>query len=832
MPKTTQLRAKSGRALLALAGLVVVVSIAFLAFNVQREIRQMGSAQSDNVQWSLAQAEVEFLEYARQLDAAPPDVASLKRRFDVFYSRVTTIETASVFADLRADPETADQLARVRGFLDESAAIIDKGDMALLTQVGALQGLAEDIRSTVRSLAKSGLGVFAAASDAQRVAVARTMIQLAVALAALIGALFVGVIYLNQLNARIAGRERAQAQTAKRMNTVISTSLDAVIVSDGDGRILEFNPAAETIFGHNAEDVYGRDIAEIVVPDHMRDAHAAGMERMKNSGERRVVGKGRVQLEGKRASGKTFPVELALQSAETDDGEIFIAFLRDISKRVENEQALVEARDKALAGEKLKTDFLATMSHEIRTPLNGLLGNMNLLRDTRLSKEQDKYLGYMESSGRLLMSHISDVLDITRYDAGKLDTRSEPVNISALLEDIVDNQSSTAVENETTLDWGWDGAPMHWIVSDHDRLQHVMMNLIGNAVKFTRRGKVSVTANVQDDDDQHMLSLQVADTGIGIDDALAGQIFDDFVVGNSERNRGASGTGLGLGIAKRFVEALGGTIAVESAPGEGSVFTVTIPVEAAEAPQDEEHTEARTADVAPMRVLLVEDNEVNRVVARKMIEADGHSVIEAHDGQQGAELASRDAFDLIFMDINMPVMDGRAATRLIRSNSGASQKSPIVALTANAMASDQSALLKDGMDAILTKPLSRDALRAVLAQHAPPEVSFSQDYVSAEHSAETRQALGEQAFAKLLARFSGEVDEFVDWINANTSHDYLEVASRSHKVAGSAAVFGAVALREGLKQIEYAAKTGDGAELRQRIADLPGIWSKTKQQLR
>lgn len=824
-------RPRSGLAFLAVAGLVVVVAIALLALNVQREIRQLASAQSDNVQWSLAQAEVEFLEYARQLERDTPDPVALTRRFDVFYSRITTLRDAAVFADLRAHEDTEAKLSRISTFLTDSAGIIDVGAPGI-EQIAALRAMAAGIRPTLRLLAKSGLDVYAATSDAQRGKVARTLEQLAIALAVLIGALFVGVIYLNRLNARIAGRERAQAQTATRMNTVIATSLDAVIVSDEGGRILEFNPAAEAIFGHNAEDVRGRDIGEVIVPDHLRGAHDAGMARMRRAGERRVVGKGRVQLDGKRANGETFPVELALQSARTDDGDMFIAFLRDVSKRVENERALVEARDRALAGEKLKTDFLATMSHEIRTPLNGLLGNLSLLRDTRLSKEQDRFLGYMESSGRLLMSHISDVLDITRYDAGKLDTRREPVNLSALLEDIVDNQSSTAVANETSLDWGWDGPPMHWIVSDHDRLQHVMMNLVGNAVKFTRRGKVSVIARIAEGAEQDMLHLDVVDTGTGIAEDLVHQIFDDFVVGDTTRNREVGGTGLGLGIAKRFVRALGGDITVASALGQGSTFTVSIPVEAAELPAPKDEAPKIRGPVRALRVLLVEDNEVNRIVARKMVEAEGHSVTEAHDGAQGADVAARQPFDLILMDINMPVLDGRAATRRIRSEGGASATAPIVALTANAMASDQTQLLNDGMTAVLTKPLSRDALRAALSDHGAAAPVSAPALVSAEHSAETRQALGEQAFAKLITRFAQEVDDLVAWLGSDVAQDYLEVATRSHKVAGSAAVFGALRLRDHLKTVEIAAKTGDAAGLRATIDALPGIWTETKPHLR
>lgn len=216
-----------------------------------------------------------------------------------------------------------------------------------------------------------------------------------------------------------------------------------------------------------------------------------------------------------------------------------------------------------------------------------------------------------------------------------------------------------------------------------------------------------------------------------------------------------------------------------------------------------------------------------------MVEAEGHSVTEAHDGAQGADLAAREAFDLVLMDINMPVLDGRAATRRIRAEDGASATAPIVALTANAMASEQTELLRDGMTAILTKPLSRDALRAALSDHAPAVAAApALDVVSPAHSAETRQALGEQAFAKLITLFAQEVDELVDWLEADVAQDYLEVATRSHKVAGSAAVFGAIKLRAHLRALESAAKTGDGPGLRQGIDRLPEVWAETRPHLR
>ncbi len=828
MSATTHERAKTSRTVAVLAGFVALAAIALLTYNVSREIRLLGSASSDNVQWALSQTEVEFLEFSTRASAPEPDLNDIRRKFDVFYSRINTVGRASVFEDLRTNETFNQQLAQIVSFLEDSVEIIDADDADFLTQLPKLQVMSAEIRPVIRRLANSGLEQFAITADNQRLAVARTMTQLAVVLASLIGALAFFVYYLNRMNLRTAEREREQKLTADRMNTVIGTSLDGVIVSNEEGRIIEFSPAAEAIFGHNFEDVIGKEIGEVIVPDHLRDAHDAGMERMRNGGQKRVVGKGRVTLEAKRANGEHFPVELAIQSAVTAEGEMFVAFLRDISKRVADQEELVAARDKALAGEKLKTDFLATMSHEIRTPLNGLLGNMDLLRDTKLNTAQSRYMRNMETSGRLLMSHISDVLDITRYDAGKLSTRSEPVNVSALLQDIIDSQSSMAAANETTLDWGWEGLPLNWIKSDHDRLQHILMNLIGNAVKFTKRGKVSLTAHTQQADDGNSITFEISDTGPGISSELADRIFDDFVTGNTAYDRDVGGTGLGLSIAKRFVSALNGKIWLESREGEGSKFFVELPVTLADPDTEAKQPDVVAEALGRLNVLLVEDNEINRVVAREMLELDGHWVTEAVDGQQGVHLANEINYDLILMDISMPVMDGRTATRTIRAGQGQSAKSKIVALTANAMPEEQENFISVGMDGVLTKPLTKAALRQVLQLGHQQVPSDSLIVIDTKHASETKDALGEDAFRKLMTRFGTEVDDLIDWLETAERHDRADIANRAHKVAGSAAVFGAVALREHLKRIEAAAKSGQDSDVLDLIDGLPQLWRTSK----
>lgn len=819
----------AGRILAVLVGLLAVTAVAVLSANVSREIRELQSASSDNVQWSLSQTEVEFQELKGHLQLGE-DLSGIRRRFDIYYSRIRTVSEAKVFAQVRSDPGFARHLAAIEEFLDRAVPLVDGADELLLASIPSLIAMGEDIRSDVRGLSNAGLKQFAERADQQRVVVARTLMQLALALAFLISLLGLGVIYLIRLNRTISERERHQLRTATRINTIMNTSLDGVIVSDDAGHITGFNAAAEKMFGHNAQDVMGCALGQIIVPPNLRAAHEAGMLRMRQGGEQRVVGKGRVQLAALRADGTVFPVELAVQSATTDEGQIYIAFLRDVSQRVADEAELINTRDRAIAGEQSRSEFLATMSHEIRTPLNGLLGNMSLLRETPLTARQDTYLRHMETSGRLLMSHVSDVLDIARYDSGKISARAEPMNISDLLQDIIDNQSGMAGANFTSLEWRWEGMPQHWINGDSDRLQHVLMNLIGNAVKFTKCGRVTVTLAWDRDG---FILFDVADTGIGIPDSLKDRIFDDFVTGHTAYDRDVGGTGLGLSIVKRFVAALGGSVAVTSEEGVGTTFSVRLPATRAvpvQPPEPETQREAAQT-ITPLRVLVVEDNEINRFVVRTMLTSDGHDVTEAHDGRQGVDAANAEAFDLILMDISMPVLDGRSATREIRKGQGLSAKAQIIALTANVLEEERADFLAQGMDDVVTKPLTKAALQAVLARIGQPDQEAgSQALVDLSHLAETRSITGLDAFPALLDRFIRELDDFAGWVE--TGRPMSDLAARAHKIAGNAALFGATGLLAQLRALEGAASQSREQDVATAIAALSALIAATKQALR
>ncbi|MEH6831883.1 MAG: response regulator, partial [Sulfitobacter sp.] len=264
---------------------------------------------------------------------------------------------------------------------------------------------------------------------------------------------------------------------------------------------------------------------------------------------------------------------------------------------------------------------------------------------------------------------------------------------------------------------------------------------------------------------------------------------------------------------------------------EGTTFRVSIPAKPAQPVQQKHHTEDAETMIGPQRVLIVEDNEINRFVAREMLEADGHNVSEAHDGQQGVDMAAQEKFDLILMDISMPVLDGRSATRQIRQGNGASARTRIVALTANALPSERKDFFAHGMDDVLTKPVKKSELRAVLGDRFKAKKVVESGLVDNAHFLETYEVVGAEKFPRLLARYSGEVEQFIDWLQSDARLDRNEIAEQAHKIAGSAGLFGATGFRAALLIVEEGAKAGEDEKVTAAIATLPDLWKRSKKAL-
>ena len=516
-------------------------------------------------------------------------------------------------------------------------------------------------------------------------------------------------VFLGYIGSCIDITERAAIEHAIRANEartrqIIDTALDAVITLDQSGRIAGWNLQAEQVFGWSAGEAIGRTLNETIVPLQYRAAHEHGLARVLRTGEGNVMGQ-RIEISALRRNGDEFPVELSISALSIEGASHFSAFVRDISERKRAETDLVRAKDAAQAASRAKSEFLATMSHEIRTPMNGVIGFTELLLDTPLDATQREYTETIRSSGQSLLALINDILDFSKIEAGKLNLERAPFDARHAAGEVVELLSARAEQQGLEVVFEWPGEVPSQMMGDAARFRQVLLNLTGNAVKFTQSGAVFVRAEL---DSRGRLRMQVRDTGIGIAEDKLSTLFRKFTQADSSTTRRFGGTGLGLAISKQLVELMGGEIGVESRPGEGSTFwfTLALPAEpvAADPPAD-------VPGVAGLRVLVVDDLEPNRraycsQLARSGVEAVPAANAEAALVMLRVAAAAGRPFRAALLDLHMPGTDGKALAARILADP-ATGAPALVLLVPGSHRHEAAALRTQGFAGVLCKPVVR-----------------------------------------------------------------------------------------------------------------------------
>jgi len=517
---------------------------------------------------------------------------------------------------------------------------------------------------------------------------------------------------------------------------VIETALDAVVTMDGSGNVTGWNGQAQTLFGWNVEEATGQQFAKLIVPSHFEDENNRSLDQFLPAGNGAMV-RDRVEVRFVNRDEVEFLAEMAITAARRGRDRIFTAFVRDITDRRAGEDALRNAKHEAEDALRVKSEFLATMSHEIRTPMNGVIGMTDLLMETELDPEQLDCAETIRLSGQSLLSLINDILDFSKMEANSVELESLRFDPREPVQYVINILTETGRAKNVELSANFVQELPKAVSGDAGRIQQVLVNLVGNAIKFTDSGTVAVRAELaQRSDESVLLRFEVSDSGIGITEEAQKGMFDAFTQADGSTTRKYGGTGLGLAISRQLVQLMGGTIGVRSQLGKGSTFWFTVrlvesntipslgefrpsgPSASFTSNENDAKTEIPEA-VEPIRVLVAEDNVVNQKVATRFLEKLDCMVEVVSNGHEAVEMIRTRSFDLVFMDCQMPEMSGFEAAALIRRLNESRARVPIVAMTANAMRGDRETCISAGMDDYISKPISLREIRDILSRWVP-----------------------------------------------------------------------------------------------------------------
>ena len=529
-------------------------------------------------------------------------------------------------------------------------------------------------------------------------------------------------IRLALATSRQLSSEREQAirhlrLSESKLNSIFSAVPDAIVVANQAGVVVQCNPAVAQIFGYTVEELMGQNV-RVLMDSEQSASHDGHLQRYLQSGQKRMINQPRL-LQGCRRDGRAFPVRLTISETRVDEEHFFIALIQDYTAVQQAQDMLVEARDRAEQANRLRGEFLANMSHEIRTPMNGIVGMTELAMGTSEESARKEYLTLARDSANHLLHIINEILDFSKIEARALELQPQWVSPAQLVRHTARSLEPLAHAKGLAFRVEMDEALTGMALLDPVRIRQVLTNLIGNAIKFTQEGGVTVQASLNGTSGAaQTLIIRISDTGIGFDPARTEALFSPFTQADGSITRSFGGTGLGLAITRSLVHLMGGQVTAHSLPGEGACFVVRIPLQMVAQPLSEvmQGPAAYAAVVntpahRSLSVLLVEDHAINRKLAEILLQRMGHRHVAAGDGQQALDRLAEQDFDVVLMDVMMPNMDGVTALGLLRAREAdTGRHTPVLMVTAHAMTGDRERFLAAGADGYVSKPLSPDEL--------------------------------------------------------------------------------------------------------------------------
>ncbi len=571
---------------------------------------------------------------------------------------------------------------------------------------------------------------------------------------------------------------------------------DIILFADDNGYIIEANAAAIRAYGYEKEDFFNKSIFYLVQPDPRCPVGS-----QESHGNDTGI---YYEAIAYRKDGSIFNAEVSLKGVEIEGKKILIAILRDVTVRKSISEELRQAKEDAEAANRAKSEFLANMSHEIRTPLNGMLGMIDLTLLTNLTDEQKDNLYTAKECAATLLNLIDDILDLSKIEAGKLSIKYTNFEIRDLLEQTLKPHVLKAEEKGLLLKYKIDENIPKFVNGDPHRLKQIINNLLGNAVKFTDVGEVSLSAKLNQKDEEYVeIEFQVSDTGIGIASEDINRLFTAFSQAEDSHMRKYGGTGLGLAISKKLAEMMNGSISVKSTKGKGSTFNFSIKLKN----ENPEHYNPSISNIIhkteePLKILLIEDDSINQLVTTRIIEELGHNVLSAYNGKEALKILEEEIFDVILMDIRMPEMDGIETTRRIRQIEGSKGRyTPIIALTAYALRGDKEKFLAEGMDGYISKPIQINSFSEILEKIKMTLVKNK----------------GKQKFDKLIIENIKSLKDIIAEIEKNIirlkdsieNYDSFGIEKCAHRIKELSSDINLIPLKNAVFKIQLALRRGE-----------------------
>jgi PAS domain S-box-containing protein len=637
----------------------------------------------------------------------------------------------------------------------------------------------------------------------------------------------------------ITERKRVQQSLEEQkefLQTLINTLPDAVFAKDRDARLILVNDAFCRLTGFSEQDAVGATVFDLFPPEEAAVAYEMDLDVFR-AGEITRIEEWMTGRSGKRRLFET--VKVPHRNAR---GEIIglIGVSRETTERKQFEDELVHAKEQAEAATVAKSQFLANISHEIRTPLNGVIGMTSLLLTTQLDAEQADYVQTIQASGHTLLALINDILDFSKMESEHLTLDSQAFDLPSCIARAVSMSAPLAREKGLHLVTELAVDLPRIVVGDTVRLGQVLGNLVNNAVKFTDTGTVTLAAGIATGSgDELALSFAVRDTGIGIPGDKLHTLFERFTQVDNSTTRRHGGSGLGLAISKWLVERMGGRIWVESTPGEGSTFSFTI----RSAPPCEEelrgfalldkmHETVPDPATRALRILVAEDNAINRKVAVALLDQLGHAADVANNGSEVLAALEKNRYDIVFMDLHMPIMDGLTTTQAILARWSGDARPVVIAMTADAMQGDRERCLAAGMQDYLSKPVSLEGLGAVIARWGrtiPPAMPDLSPHDPDLIDREIFETYGPDLMRELLQTFVATVPPRIAAMKLLTGPEHaIKLSQEAHTLKGAGLNMGANRFASICRAIEERGRRGETAGLESLLAQLEQSYEQSK----